>query len=62
MVAYQKFVSLVFEIARERGRKIDSLEDSQKFLNTAAQLWTANKATLRQMTVAQAKDWLQKNA
>lgn len=62
MVKYQEFVSLVFEIARERGRTIDSLEDSQEFLGIAADLWSDNKETLKELTTPATKEWLKENA
>lgn len=62
MVKYQDFVSLVFEIARERGRRIDSLSDSQQYLETAAQLWTENKEVLKGFSAREARNWLEQNA
>lgn len=62
MVAYQKFVSIVFDVARDRGRSIDSLSDSQQYLGVAAELWTENKATLRGMDEAEARRWTEQNA
>lgn len=62
MVKYQEFVSLVFEIARERDRSIDTLEDSQKYLATAAELWSNNKQTVKNLSVAETKAWLYRNA
>lgn len=62
MVMYQQFISLVFEIARERGRDIDSLEDSQTMLQTGATLWSSNKVFLRSLDEDETLDWLRENA
>lgn len=56
MVGYQDWVSIVFEIAREKGATIDSLEDSQRVLEVAALLWSNNPA-LKGMSTSEAKSF-----
>jgi hypothetical protein len=62
MVGYQQFVGAVFEIARERGRDVSSLEDAQSVLRTAANLWTENKAQLRPLSYEETLRYLRRNA
>lgn len=58
MVDYQTFVSLTFDVSRQKGAVIASLNESQDVLTAAAKLWSENPE-LKQMTAAQARSFLQ---
>lgn len=60
MVDYQQFVSLAFEVSREKGAVIASLNESQDVLAVAAKLWSENPE-LKQMSAGQARNFLQQN-
>ena len=62
MVGYQQFVSLVFQVARERGRSIDSLSESQEVLVVASELWQEGKPDLLTASVTEARRYIQDNA
>jgi hypothetical protein len=58
MVGYQKFVSIFFEVARQKGARIDSLETSQEILTVAAQHWSEHPE-LKTASVSFVRDHLQ---
>lgn len=55
MVSYQKFTSLCFQAAKQKGIKFSGIEDGGNFTSQIAEYWNANKDRLKQMTVAQAR-------
>lgn len=61
MVAYQDFVSIVFDVAKDRGRSIDSLNESNEVLQIAAEAWSRNKSRLRDASQRQARQWVEDN-
>lgn len=66
MVSYQAFVSLVFEIARERGWQVNSLQQSQEVLSVASELWGEFKSdprvNYRAASPEEARNWIEANA
>ena len=62
MVTYQKFVALCFEIKRERGNDVRSLQESQQVLSIASELWQNGKPEINSATVSDAKDYIRRNA
>lgn len=59
MVSWQKFVQLAFGVARQKGARFDGIEDGGDFLSQLSMLWDRNKDRLKQMTEAQANQYLQ---
>lgn len=62
MVGYQQFVSLVFQVARDRGRSIDTLDESQEVLSVAADLWGEGKPGIKTATESEAQHFIEENA
>jgi hypothetical protein len=62
MVGYQTFVSLVFDVARDRGRSIDTLEESQEVLTVASELWSEGKPSITSASEAEARQFIEENA
>lgn len=60
MVSWQKFVSLCFEVKRERGNDVESLEEGQEVITIASDLW--KQADLSGSSVSEAKDFIKRNA
>jgi len=56
MVAYQEWVSIVFDVSRQKGAVIASLNESQDVLGAAAALWSENPA-LKSMSRSQARSF-----
>lgn len=62
MVKYQEFVSLCFEIKRDRGRNM-GIAESQETLQAASALWSEAKSDgIDTASRAEAKNWLRNNA
>lgn len=62
MVKYQTFVSLCFEIKKERGRNV-GMAESQKTLQAASELWPkAKEDGIKTASRAEAKNWLRNHA
>lgn len=62
MVTWQEFVSLAFEVKRDRGNEVDSLDESQRVLSIAAGLWNDKKSALENADRAAAKRYIEDNA
>lgn len=62
MVSWQTFVSLCHEVAEERGNGAESLEDSQRVLSVASDLWRDSKQSLKSASRAEAKDFIRREA
>lgn len=66
MVSYQKFVSVVFAVARDRGRQVNSLQESQDVLGVASELWGEFKSdprvNYRAASVEETRNWVEANA
>lgn len=56
MVSYQKFTSLCYEVAKEKGVQFEGIADGGQFTSEIAAYWNENKDRLKQMTVSQARD------
>lgn len=59
MVSYQTFTALAFEVASEKGASYDGITDGGEFIQDIATAWQSNKGQLKQMTEAQARNWLE---
>lgn len=62
MVSWQTFVSLCHEVSEERGNGAESLEDSQRILSVASDLWGDSKESLKSASRSEAKDYIRRNA
>lgn len=62
MVQWQQFVSLCFQVKRERGNDVESLQESQEVLGIASDLWQAEKSFLRNASDAEALNFIRSNA
>lgn len=62
MVKWQTFVSLCFEVKRDRGNDVDSLAESQQVISIASDLWNQKKSELRTADRASAKQYIERNA
>lgn len=62
MVSWQQFVSLCFDVKRERGNDVESLEESQEVLQVASSLWNDRKDDLRTASQQAAKSYIERNA
>lgn len=62
MVTYQQFVALVFDVARDRGREVSSLEESQEVLAIAADLWSSGKPQVKNLRETEAREYIEANA
>jgi hypothetical protein len=60
MVSYQTFVTLAFDVARQKGAQFDGIDDGGDFLSDVAALWSSNTEQYRQMTQQQARNALER--
>lgn len=56
MVSYQKWTSIVFEVAKEKGEVIDSQKASAQTVSVGADIWRDRKDELTAATIAEAKN------
>lgn len=54
MVSYQKWTSIAFEVAKQKGME-NSQENSQALVSLVAKLWRENKEALSTATIAEAR-------
>jgi len=58
MVSYQKFTSIAFDVAEQKGGTFEGIEDGGAFISEVAAVWNENKQEYKQMTESQARDEL----
>jgi uncharacterized membrane protein YjdF len=58
MVSWQRFVSLAFDVADDKGASFDGIQDGGDFLAGLSDVWQADKDSLKQMTERQAIEYL----
>lgn len=56
MVSYQRWTSIVFDVARQRGAQFGSIEDGQPVIRLAAEVWKDRKDEIAPVSVAEARD------
>lgn len=56
MVSYQRWTSLVFEVAKEKGAHIDDISDGSNVVAVGAAIWRDRKAELKAASVAEARE------
>lgn len=59
MVSYQRWTSIVFDVARSKGA--DTSTEQTNIIQTAARLWNSNKSQLEAASVAEARRLAQAN-
>lgn len=62
MVSWQQFVSLCFEVKKDRGNDVDTLEESQQVLQIASELWRDRKEALKTASRSEAKSFIERKA
>lgn len=50
MVSYQRFTSIAFDVAEQKGAQFDGIEDGGRFVSELSELWQAEKDRYKQMT------------
>lgn len=61
-MSWQTFTALAYQVAEERGNGAESLDDGQRIVSIASDLWQEDKQRLGQMSRAEALDYLRRNA
>lgn len=61
MVNYQLFMSIAFDVAREKGAQFEGQrsEDAQALMRLVSDLWNEDKARIKGMQKAQARGLLE---
>lgn len=55
MVSYQRWTSIAFEVAREKGAQFDSLSSSSDGIQVFADIWNDRKDELSAASVQEAR-------
>ena len=59
MVSYQRWTSICYEVAREKGAELDgegTQRTNQNLVSVIADVWNAEKGTISTATVSEAKN------
>ena len=60
MVSYQKFTSIAFDVAKEKGAQFNGVGDGGTFVgNVVSVLWNQHRDDLTGMTIQQARQFAQ---
>jgi len=60
MVSYQKFTSIAFDVAKEKGAQFNGVGDGGTFVSTVVSvLWNQHGDELKGMTIQQARQFAQ---
>lgn len=55
MVSYQKWTSIVFDVAKSKGAQFEGISDGQPVVQLASEVWQERKADLNTATDAEAR-------
>lgn len=56
MVSYQRWTSIVFDVAQSEGAQIDNIADGSSVISVAAEIWRDRRGELSTATIAEARD------
>lgn len=63
MVSYQRWTSICYEVAREKGAQLSgegTQQENQNLVSVIAEIWNDRKETLNTATVTEAKELAQR--